>query len=209
MADLVARARDVARAGDRGLERIERLAIHRPPDDVVRDGAGRPIEDLEVSGGAGRFDLVYARYGRNGEVVGYVLVETKGPEADLGVRLGLDGKHYYQGHPEYVRSLLHDMKQDRYFGNLAREISAKFDQGRVDYILVQAKVAARVKPPDVPLTAARLREANRLARNELRPGETYHERLAQEVDGVHIYAGYKARQFDLGYDPVFNLSELK
>ncbi|MEV6640676.1 hypothetical protein [Amycolatopsis sp. NPDC051371] len=79
-----------------------KLGELEPVDHAVLDGlqqpefAARPLERVDVPDrGAHHFDRVYTDADGN-----YVIVEAKGPSADLAGNGG-----YQQGHPEYVRNI--------------------------------------------------------------------------------------------------------
>jgi hypothetical protein len=107
---------------------------------MYRDSDLTPVPRQTAYDGAGSFDQVYEIKDADGNTVKYVVVEAKGPNADLGVRQGLDGKNYEQGHPKYVESLLENMRR-RGDGDLADELEAAALGGDLDYLVVKAKVA--------------------------------------------------------------------
>lgn len=175
-----------------------------------RDVLGKPVE---ITGGPGRFDLIYRVTGPDGRA-GFVVAEAKAPTAALGARWGLDGKRYEQGHIEYMRSVIAEMKGDNRFESLALELEKALQSNKVDYFLVRA--AAKYHGggiPDDQFTAAKVRELHdeaRAARDwaldhgwpEKTAWEIRERVLSVNAYGVHTYDGYYAKQFNLGYSPV-------
>ncbi|MFJ9520830.1 toxin glutamine deamidase domain-containing protein [Kitasatospora sp. NPDC101801] len=89
--------------------------------------------------GNNRFDQIWRR-----EDGGFVVVEAKAPTAGLGDRKALDGRQVMQGHPEYFKAIINQMKKrkddDGTELRLAKELEAAWASGKLDYVLVQAKV---------------------------------------------------------------------
>ena len=108
-------------------------AIHG--DHTFPDGRERP--------GSGRFDQIYAVTDKTSGETRYVVVEAKGPNAELGTRKGLDGRtNYQQGHPQYVESVIFTMKINGTPAEkqLAQELEDAQMAGLLDYSVVKAKV---------------------------------------------------------------------
>jgi hypothetical protein len=71
-----------------------------------------------------------------------VVVEAKGPNAELGTRKGADGQNYQQGHPRYVESVIENMAKNGTPTEkaLAQRLSDALDDGELDYNVVKARV---------------------------------------------------------------------
>ncbi len=138
-------------------DRGEDLGEHAAGDsmaDMYRDSDLTPHQVPTKDTGAGTFDQVYEIKDKDGNTVKWAIVEAKGPNADLGVRKGLDGQNYEQGHPKYLESVLQNMR-DRGDGDLADKLEAAALGGDLDYTVVKAKVSHEtvdVTQPDGSVT---------------------------------------------------------
>jgi len=79
----------------------------RAAEKFATDVLGSPSAIPLTRTGAGVPDLVFDSGGR------LILIEAKGPQADLGFRRTADGRRAEQGTPEYVESLARDMMRPR------------------------------------------------------------------------------------------------
>ncbi|WP_327191044.1 hypothetical protein [Streptomyces xinghaiensis] len=88
--------------------------------------------------GNNRFDQIWERSDGS-----YVVVEAKGPSAQLGDRRGLSGRQVMQGTREYFESILAQMDKrgvnDQVEGALAEKLDAALKAGKVEYVVVRAK----------------------------------------------------------------------
>ncbi|WP_246511840.1 toxin glutamine deamidase domain-containing protein [Kitasatospora gansuensis] len=121
--------------GKAGEELGDRVAeFHAVPENFP--GAER-IDDRKD--GNNRFDQIWQR-----EDGGFVVVEAKAPSADLGDRKALNGRQVMQGHPDYFEAILAQMKDrkgdDGTEAALARKLRAAWKAGKLDYVMVKAKV---------------------------------------------------------------------
>ncbi|MEV0701962.1 hypothetical protein AB0I53_29170 [Saccharopolyspora sp. NPDC050389] len=181
---------------------------------VVKDAKGR-----EIKGGAGRFDLIYRVIGPDGRRVGFMVAEAKSPDSSLGARRGLDGKHYEQGHREYMRSIIAAMKRDEHFKSLAEDLEEALAKNKVDYFVVRAAVKhdgggfpygelTESKIGEIQKHAAAVRaRARELGKSEDEAREIYQRTLSEKAHGVFSYDGYVLKQFDLGHPPVIPLRQ--
>ena len=130
------------------------LAGHHAIDDEYRDSDRKPHQVPTKDTGAGTFDQVYEIKDKDGNTVGWDIVEAKSPNAELGVRKGLDGQNYEQGHPKYLEAVLKDM-HERGDHDLADKLDAAAVKGEVGYMEVKAKVSHEtvdVTQPDGSIT---------------------------------------------------------
>lgn len=125
----------------------EELGEHAAAD-AVRDSFPpekfdvAPLHDPDVSG-SGRFDQVYEVKNKETGETRLVVVEAKGPNAELGTRKGAGNLNYQQGHPKYVDSVIENMaeKGTPTERALAQRLEdAKMD-GNLDYTVVKARVS--------------------------------------------------------------------
>ncbi len=79
----------------------------RAAEKFATDVLGGPTAIALTRTGAGVPDLVFDQGGR------LILIEAKGPQADLGFRRTADGRRAEQGTPEYLESLARDMMRPR------------------------------------------------------------------------------------------------
>lgn len=123
----------------------EELGEHAAAD-AVRDSFPperfdvTPLHDPDVKG-SGRFDQVYEVHNKETGETRLVIVEAKGPNADLGTRRH-EGENYQQGHPEYVTSVIENMRDNGTAAEkaLARRLQdAQLDE-LLDFQVVKAKV---------------------------------------------------------------------
>lgn len=92
--------------------------------------------------GSGHFDQVYEVHDRVANETRIVLVEAKSPSGELGTRKGLDGVDYQQGHPEYVVSVVDEMRT-RGEDDLADKIESALVDEQLDYYLVRARIKSQ------------------------------------------------------------------
>ncbi|MGX4734966.1 toxin glutamine deamidase domain-containing protein [Kitasatospora griseola] len=89
--------------------------------------------------GNNRFDQIWERPDGS-----FVVVEAKAPTASLGDRRALDGRQVMQGHPDYFKAILGEMakrgKKDIVELELMTRLRAAMEDGKVDYVMVQARV---------------------------------------------------------------------
>ncbi|MFF2629575.1 toxin glutamine deamidase domain-containing protein, partial [Kitasatospora griseola] len=89
--------------------------------------------------GNNRFDQIWERPDGS-----FVVVEAKAPTASLGDRRGPDGRQVMQGHPDYFRAILGEMTkrglEDPAEFALMGRLRKAAKAGKVDYVLVQARV---------------------------------------------------------------------
>ncbi|MEV7121042.1 toxin glutamine deamidase domain-containing protein [Kitasatospora griseola] len=89
--------------------------------------------------GNNRFDQIWERPDGS-----FVVVEAKAPTASLGDRRALDGRQVMQGHPDYFKAILGEMakrgKKDIAELELMARLRAAMEDGKVDYVMVQARV---------------------------------------------------------------------
>jgi hypothetical protein len=92
--------------------------------------------------GSGRFDQIYEVHDKKTGETRVVIVEAKGPSAELGVRKGLDGNAYQQGHPKYVESIIDNMLKNGTDAEkaLAPDLAKAMLKQKLDYIVVKARV---------------------------------------------------------------------
>nr|WP_145547125.1 annexin [Variovorax boronicumulans] len=112
-------------------------------------GLGQPLPCSRT--GAGVPDLAF--HGPDGRLV---VVEAKGPQADLGFRRTADGRRAEQGTPEYLESLARDMMRPTCPADVqalgARILAAvRADPPQVDYYVVRQPLDASGRP--TPLEA--------------------------------------------------------
>ena len=195
-------------------ERLGEYAGVHAADTVLRDlFPGHTLERLLVGelGGPGSLDDIYRVIGPHGPV-GFVVLETKGPEATQGARYGLDGRRYEQGHPEYLNTVIDVMRASGRYGTVPDELAKAVTEKTLGYFYVRALVTdgggglahTEMTKPRLDELARRADEAVATARAQ-RPGLTDEEaaRLHREVRtaAVHAaaaYAGFRIRQFDIG-----------
>ncbi|MFB9365434.1 hypothetical protein ACFFVG_04655, partial [Kitasatospora albolonga] len=121
--------------GKAGEELGDKVAeFHAIPENYP--GADRKDDRKD---GNNRFDQIWLR-----EDGGYVVVEAKAPSADLGDRRALNGRQVMQGHPDYFKAIIEQMKNrkgdDGTEAALARDLMAAWKAGKLDYVMVKAKV---------------------------------------------------------------------
>jgi hypothetical protein len=89
--------------------------------------------------GNNRFDQIWEH--DDGEH--YLVVEAKGPSADLGDRRGWSGRQVMQGTREYFETILGKMEErgvtDPAEAELAEKLHQALLEGKVEYVVVQAK----------------------------------------------------------------------
>jgi hypothetical protein len=124
----------------------EELGEHAAADAVrdtypPKDYDVTPVHDPNVSG-SGRFDQVYEVHNRETGETRLVIVEAKGPNADLGTRR-YDGENYQQGHPKYVQSVIDNMRDNGtdVEKELAKRLEKAMGKGQLDFNVVKAKVS--------------------------------------------------------------------
>lgn len=175
---------------------------------------GHTLERLLVGelGGAGTLDDIYRVVGPDG-TVGMLVLEAKGPEATQGARYGLDGERYEQGHPEYLNTVLEVMRASGRFGTVPDDLVRAVEDRTLGYYYVRALIAdGGGGLTHTEMTRTRLDEQLRLAdeavrtARELRPGLTAEEAAELHRDvrlgglrGTVAYAGFRIKQFDLGF----------
>ncbi|MGW4866239.1 hypothetical protein ACWEO6_33825, partial [Streptomyces sp. NPDC004291] len=101
----------------------------------------KPLGDHDNTS-SGAFDKVYAVTDRLTQRTTIVILEEKGPRAELGARVGLDGKYYTQGARGYYDSIVDNMAKNgtKAEKDLADQLLLT-DLGDIEYVLVRAKVA--------------------------------------------------------------------
>jgi hypothetical protein len=137
--------------------------------------------------GSGRFDQIYEVTGPDGKSR-IVVVEAKGPNAGLGTRQGAGNLRYEQGHPEYVNSIIENMRTNGTEAeqNLAEDLARAKRKGNLDYYVAKARVRDELDTSGSPVP-----DADNPAPPKKRP----------------VYGGYNLKQFDLAERPPKNRGE--
>ncbi|WP_240686972.1 hypothetical protein [Amycolatopsis suaedae] len=141
--------------------------------------------------GSGRFDQIYEVTDRNTGQKHIVVVEAKGPNAGLGVRSGAtDSLKYEQGHPEYVKSIIENMRLNGTEAekNLAEDLDRAMRRNTLEYSVAKA----RVREEDLLDS-----DGNKIPDPD-NPGK-YKQR--------QVYGGYNLKEFDLSPRPPRNNRE--
>ncbi|WP_169523996.1 hypothetical protein [Amycolatopsis balhimycina] len=123
----------------------DRYDVKELPDPAVHGDNTRPGGGEKP--GAGRFDQIYEVTDRTTGETRHVIVEAKGPNAELGTRKGIDGKtSYEQGHPLYVDSVIGNMLKNGTPAEkaLARDLLQAKELGQLDYSVAKARVREEV-----------------------------------------------------------------
>jgi hypothetical protein len=123
----------------------DRYDVKELPDPAVHGDNTRPGGGEKP--GAGRFDQIYAVTDRTTGETRHVIVEAKGPNAELGTRKGVDGKtNYEQGHPLYVDSVIANMRKNGTPAEqaLADDLEMAKELGQLDYSVAKARVREEV-----------------------------------------------------------------
>ncbi|MDO9505103.1 hypothetical protein [Hydrogenophaga sp.] len=119
----------------------------RAAEKFAADVLGGPTAIPLTRTGAGVPDLVFDNGGR------LILIEAKGPQADLGFRRTADGRRTEQGTPEYLESLARDMMRprmppDRQLNALGARLLAavRANPPAVDYYVVRQPLGRDGRP---------------------------------------------------------------
>jgi hypothetical protein len=123
----------------------DRYDVKELPDPAVHGDNTRPGGGEKP--GAGRFDQIYEVTDKTTGETRHVIVEAKGPNAELGTRKGLDGKtNYEQGHPLYVDSVIENMRKNGTPAEkaLARDLALAKELDQLDYSVAKARVREEV-----------------------------------------------------------------
>jgi hypothetical protein len=146
-------------------------------------------------------------------VVGMLVLEAKGPSAELGARDGSAGGRYEQGHLEYLKTVIEVMRTSGRYGSVPDELLAALETKTLGYFRVQALVAHdRIGLSSDEMTGTNLdaiaRQADEVVREvreerpDLTPEEAkqihLHASLGM-IKGTATYAGFEATQFDIGF----------
>ncbi|GAA2071281.1 hypothetical protein GCM10009780_03210 [Actinomadura alba] len=119
----------------------------RAAADAVRDHFGKDghiVEQIPLpptKNGSGCFDQIWTVKDPATGEKRYVVVEAKSPNADLGLRRGPDAKLLEQGHPDYFKSILREMR--RRGGDeraLADDLQEALEDRKLDYVMSRAHV---------------------------------------------------------------------
>lgn len=139
--------------------------------------------------GSGRFDQIYEVKGPEGTRI--VVVEAKGPNAGLGTREGAHGLRYEQGHPEYVNSIVENMKNHGTPAErkLALDLERQMGKNKLDYYVAKARVRDEFDLDDL---------GHKIPVEGGKPNE---------YKKHPVYGGYNLKQFDLTPRPPKNRGE--
>ncbi|KJK43434.1 hypothetical protein UK23_33230 [Lentzea aerocolonigenes] len=144
----------------------------------------------DVNGASRKFDAMYARI-KDGEIVGWVIIEAKSVYGEMIPRRGRDGKRYKQGHPENIRTVLRDLKIDNRQGEIFMTKTAEdgtLFRPRLRRPLADFRAVA--ESIEAHLDATENGEAETLEFYEVKPG----------LDAADTPVGLNVRQYDLTID---------
>lgn len=110
-------------------------------DDMLAQHYGVNPDQIQTFNGSGVFDKVVEL--DDGRII---IVEAKGPNADLGARRDLNGDLVQQGTREYMESILDNMRRNGPDEALAARIKAALEDGDVEYLEVKPSVREVVGP---------------------------------------------------------------
>jgi hypothetical protein len=189
----------------------EHAGVHAASTHLRPRFPGHDIERLLVGelGGPGTFDDIYRVRGPDGSV-GIIVLETKSPDAALGGR-NVGDLRYEQGHLEYLKSVIGEMRKKGRFGGVPDELEDALGAGRLGYFSVRALATQSGGLPHTEMTATKLaelwRKADEAADAALEQHHTaeeaariHREMRIEAVHGAVAYGGYQIMQFDLGLD---------